>query len=66
MQLLVDGVAVSTWNNIGGNALAGNFVAYNFAVENDVTADRIRVAFTNDLYQPELALIAIFGSIALN
>ncbi len=53
MQLLVDGAVVSTWDKVGGNALTGNFVAYNFAVANDVTADRIRVAFTNDVYQPD-------------
>ncbi len=53
MQLLVDGVVVSTWDRVGGDAQSGNFVAYNFALADGITADRIRVAFTNDLYQPD-------------
>jgi glucose/arabinose dehydrogenase len=52
MQLQIDGVTVQTWNNIGGNAGAGTFQTYTYSGGAGVTADRVRVLFTNDLYNP--------------
>lgn len=50
MQLQVDGTPVQTWNNIGGNEADGQFVPYTYRLRQEVSADQIRVAFTNDLF----------------
>lgn len=55
MQLLIDNVVVQTWNNIGGDADTRDFRTFIYDGP-DVSADRVRVAFTNDLYQPELGI----------
>jgi Ca-dependent carbohydrate-binding module xylan-binding len=52
MQLLIDGEVVQTWNNIGGNAATPIYQAYTFVSNTNLSPDRIRVAFTNDLYSP--------------
>ena len=52
MQLLIDGNVVQTWSNIGGNASAGNFQTFTFQASSSVTADQVRVAFVNDLFDP--------------
>jgi glucose/arabinose dehydrogenase len=54
MQLLIDNEVVQTWNNIGGNAYAGQFVAYSYQSNTNLGLDRIRIAFTNDLYNPPI------------
>ncbi len=51
MQLRVDGQVVRTWENVGGNADAGQFQTFNYNVDG-LSADRISIGFTNDLYQP--------------
>ncbi|MFK8112025.1 MAG: DUF4347 domain-containing protein [Rubripirellula sp.] len=51
MQLQIDGVTVQTWNDIGGNAYAGQYQDYTYSGVG-VSADRVRVVFTNDLYLP--------------
>jgi hypothetical protein len=48
MVLQIDGVAVQTWANVGGNAATGVFNTFNYTHPTDVTADRVRVAFTSD------------------
>ena len=48
MQLLIDEVVVQTWNNIVGDAFGGVFQAFTFNEAAGVTADQVRVAFTND------------------
>lgn len=48
MVLQIDGVAVQTWANVGGNAATGVLNTFNYTHPTDVTADRVRVAFTND------------------
>ncbi|NND97094.1 MAG: DUF4347 domain-containing protein [Pirellulaceae bacterium] len=45
MSLQIDGVTVETWENV---STVGN--TYNYTVSEVVTADRVRVAFINDLY----------------
>ncbi|MEZ6120154.1 MAG: Calx-beta domain-containing protein [Pirellulaceae bacterium] len=51
MQLLIDNVVVQTWSNVSGDATSGIFEAFTHDADG-VSADRIRVAFTNDLYDP--------------
>ena len=50
MQLQIDGSVVQTFNDIGGDANAGQFQTYTFNTPDDVTADQVRIAFTNDFY----------------
>ena len=49
MELQIDGQTVRTFNNVGGDADAGSFVDFTYNA-NGISLDRIRVAFTNDLY----------------
>lgn len=50
MALQIDGVTVKTWNNIGGDYDAGQFETFHYNAAAGISADRIRVAFTNDRY----------------
>jgi glucose/arabinose dehydrogenase len=52
MELQIDGAVVQTWNNIGGNAETPAYQAYSYVSNTTLTPDRIRIAFTNDLYNP--------------
>ena len=52
MQLLIDGSVVQTWNNIGGDADTRQFQTYTYSGGAGVTGDRVRIAFTNDVYEP--------------
>ncbi|QDS96310.1 Soluble aldose sugar dehydrogenase YliI precursor [Roseimaritima multifibrata] len=49
MSLQINGVSWQSWDNIGGDATTGDFVAYTYQAEGVVSADNVRVAFTNDL-----------------
>ena len=51
MQLLIDGTVAQTWSNVGGDAGAGVYETFTYNVDG-ISADRIRVAFTNDLFDP--------------
>ncbi|MFK8113167.1 MAG: DUF4347 domain-containing protein [Rubripirellula sp.] len=51
MQLQIDGVTVASWDNIGGNASANDFLTFTHDVDG-ISANQIRVVFTNDLYDP--------------
>lgn len=53
LQLKIDDVVVQTWLNVGGNANAGQFEKFSFSTDGNVDASRIKVAFVNDLYDPE-------------
>jgi glucose/arabinose dehydrogenase len=53
VQLLVDQQVVRTWENVGGNVFTGQFVTLSHTIDRPVTAGQIRVAFTNDLYDPD-------------
>ncbi|MGB7329593.1 MAG: DUF4347 domain-containing protein, partial [Rubripirellula sp.] len=48
VQLEIDGIVVQSWDNIGTSAS-------NFSFQSDqvVTADQVRVSFSNDLYDPD-------------
>ncbi|HBJ38595.1 MAG TPA: sugar dehydrogenase [Planctomycetaceae bacterium] len=52
MRLLIDNNVVATWNNVGGNPNQQIFQTFQFRANQFVTADRIRVEFTNDLFDP--------------
>ena len=52
LQLQINGTAVQTWNNVGGNPDTGQFQTFTYDGGAGVTADQVRVVFTNDLYQP--------------
>ncbi|TWU48545.1 Quinoprotein glucose dehydrogenase B precursor [Rubripirellula tenax] len=49
MQLRIDGSVVATWNGIGGDAYGGQFNDFSYSADG-ISADRISIAFTNDLY----------------
>ncbi|MEZ6102682.1 MAG: DUF6605 domain-containing protein [Pirellulaceae bacterium] len=48
MQIEIDGFAVRTWNNIGGDPNSRQFVSYTYTHPSPLTIDQIRVAFSND------------------
>jgi len=50
MQLLVDNQIVATWSGIGGNAAQDQYQSFTYNASRTVTADQIRVAFTNDFF----------------
>ncbi len=51
MELRIDGQVVATWNNIGGEIYAGVFQTFTYdGPTAGLTPERIRVAFTNDLF----------------
>ncbi len=51
MELRIDGQVVATWNNIGGQIYAGVFQTFTYdGPTAGLTPERIRVAFTNDLF----------------
>jgi glucose/arabinose dehydrogenase len=52
MELLVDGQTAGRWENIGGSVAERDFQRFGIEVNGTISADRVRVAFTNDLYQP--------------
>ena len=49
MQLQIDGVTVATYDNVGGDAYGGQFQTYTYDADG-VSADDVRIVFTNDLY----------------
>jgi len=49
MELKIDGTTVQSWNNIGGDASAQNFVTYTYTHNTTVSASQVQVHFTNDL-----------------
>lgn len=52
MELRIDGVTVQTWDNIGGDAEAEQYLSFTYNGAPGVTADQVRVAFTNDVWDP--------------
>lgn len=48
-SLLIDGVAVQSWSSVGTTANQ-----YVYQADSTVTADQVRIEFTNDLYAPEI------------
>lgn len=52
IELQVAGQTVRTWTSLGGNAYAGQFVTLSHATTGALSASEVRIAFTNDLYDP--------------
>ena len=52
IELQIDGQTVQVWENIGGDAYAGEFEKFTFQASENVDPSQIRVAFVNDLYDP--------------
>ena len=50
IELQIDGVAVQSWENIGGDAYGGQFVKLTYSTAQNVDPGQIRIAFTNDAY----------------
>ncbi len=50
IELQIDGATVQTWENVGGDAFAGDFVRFSYTTDQDVEPGQIRIAFTNDVY----------------
>ncbi|WP_207310418.1 DUF4347 domain-containing protein [Rubripirellula amarantea] len=50
MQLQIDGVTVQTFGNIGGDPDARQFNTFTYNSAPGVTADQVRIVFSNDLY----------------
>ncbi|MEM8864314.1 MAG: carbohydrate-binding domain-containing protein [Planctomycetota bacterium] len=48
VELQIDGVTVQSWDNVAGGYYSGQFLTLSYTHPTDVTADRVRVAFTND------------------
>lgn len=55
MELQIDGSVVATFTGIGGDADAGVFESFVYDGQG-IDPNLIRVAFTNDLYEPELGI----------
>ncbi len=53
MELQIDGQVVETWDNVGGDAYGGQFESYNYSTTENISANQVRIAFTNDLYDAE-------------
>jgi glucose/arabinose dehydrogenase len=51
MELQIDGVTVKSWNELNDDAYEGVFKNYIYETDEAISADRVRVRFTNDLYQ---------------
>ena len=52
IQLKVDENVVQVWNNIGGDAYSGSFQTVSFSTDETITADRLKIEFVNDAYDP--------------
>jgi glucose/arabinose dehydrogenase len=52
MRLLIDNNVVATWDNVGGNPNQQVFQTFQYTANQFVTADRIRIEFSNDLFDP--------------
>lgn len=52
MQLEIDGVVAQTWNNVGGDAYAGQFETFTYDTPENLDVSQIRINFTNDTFDP--------------
>ncbi len=53
MQLEIDGVIAQTWDNIGGDAYAGQFETFTYNTPETLDVSQIRINFTNDVFDPD-------------
>ena len=52
IELKIDDQTVQVWNNIGGNANQGEFQTLSYTSNETITADRLKIEFVNDAYDP--------------
>ena len=52
IELLIGGQSVATYSGLGSGAYSGQYQTFTYNSSADVTADDVRVEFTNDLYDP--------------
>ena len=52
IELQIDGAVVQTWENVGGNADAAEFVQLTYNSDQDIDPGKIRIGFVNDQYDP--------------
>ena len=52
IELQIDGAVVQTWENVGGNADAAEFVQLTYNSEQDIDPGQLRIVFVNDQYDP--------------
>ncbi len=52
IDLQIDNNTVATYTSPGSGANNGDYQTFNYSTPDNVTADQIRIAFTNDLYDP--------------
>ncbi len=52
IELRFDGETVRSWSKLGGNAYGGQFVTLEHQTSGPISPNQVRVAFTNDLYNP--------------
>ena len=52
MQLRINNQTVQARNNVGGNANTGQFQTFTWSTPDTITADQVRVFFTNDNFDP--------------
>lgn len=53
MELQIDGQTVQSWTSVGGDAQAGEFQGFTYEGATGISADQVRVSFTNDLWEPD-------------
>ena len=52
IDLQIDGTTVATYTGLGNGASQQAYTAFNFETDETISADQVRVAFTNDLFDP--------------
>ena len=53
IELQIDGQTVATYEYLGGDADAGEFVKLTYQSETPIDSGQIRIAFTNDVFDPD-------------
>jgi hypothetical protein len=53
IDLQIDNSSVTSFTGLGDGASQGNFISFEYSTDEDLTADQVRIAFANDLYEPE-------------
>ncbi|MFN3194103.1 MAG: carbohydrate-binding domain-containing protein [Aureliella sp.] len=53
IELQINGQTVETFENLGGDANAGEFVKLSYYSSTPVDSSEVRIVFTNDLFDPE-------------
>ena len=53
IQLNINDVVVSTFENVGGDADARQFQQLTFTTDQQISASDVRVQFSNDFFRPE-------------